>query len=473
MARIRIPFATKTDKNLSPAVSSEDLVNLYAEKEPPDAKTDVAIFGVPGILPYVAVGSGPIRGMRVMNGVLYVVSGSSLYSVTSSLIVNLLGSGIPGQSFVPMSDNGIQVILMANGALGFVYNSQTAVFAQITDPNFFPSYTVTFFDEYFLLIKIGSNEWFFSNILDGTTYNALDFESATVEPSYCLAIVNQQENALIFKQKSIETWYDTGANDNPWARIDGATIERGCAAPLSAIKEDNSVFFLGDDLVFYRLSGTQLQRVSTHAVEAAWQSFSTVFDAFCFTYTWNGHKNVVVVFPTGNSTYVFDISSGMWHRRVSYTAGAVSRGRWGGNCSVEWLGLVLIGDNFSGNIGQLSNTVYTEFGNPIIGTAVSPPVHKDRKRITQSLFELDIQSGAGVALGDKPQIALDWSNDNGQTWKAFQPWQSMGAQGEYATRLRWKKLGSFYQRYYRITVSDPVPRVIMAAYGNVSEGLDN
>lgn len=473
-ARVPIPFASQSYKNASLAVSAQDLVNLYVEKEPPDAKSQMPVFGVPGLKTFATVGTGPIRGMHVMNNVLYVVSGSSLYSLASPTVVTLLGGGILGESFVPMSDNGIQVILMANGEAGFVYNAQTSVFVQITDQNFFPSNTVTFFDEYFLLVKNDSNQWFFSNILDGTTYSALDFESAVIEPSFCLSIVNQQENALIFKQRSIETWYDTGQNNNPWARIDGATVERGCAAALTPIKEDNSVFFLGDDLVFYRLSGVNLQRVSTHAIEYQWQQYASVSDAFCFSYTWNGHKCVAVTFPTGNASWVFDISSGLWHRRVSYDANAVSRSRWAGNCSVEWIGLVLVGDNFSGKIGALSNSTYTEFGNPVIGTAVSPPIANKRNRVFQSLLELDMQTGVGVAAGQgsDPQIALDWSDDNGQTWKAFQPWQSMGKIGEYRTRVRWKKLGQFFQRYYRITISDPVPRVIMAAYGDISEGLD-
>lgn len=473
MGRVRIPFATQSYSNQSLPVSAQDLINLYSEKEPPDAKTNVALFGAPGLISFVQVGTGPIRGLRVMNNILYVVSGQSLYSVTAPLTVTLLGSGIVGGSFVPMSDNGIQIILMADGQFGFVYNSQTAVFGQITSPNFFPSNTVTFFDEYFLCVKNGSNEWFFSAILDGTTWNALDFESASVEPSFCLAIVNQQENALIFKQKSIETWYDTGANDNPWGRIDGATIERGCAASLTPIKEDNSVFFLGDDLVFYRLNGVLLQRISQHAIEHEWQTYATVSDAFCFSYTWNGHKFVNLTFPTANATWTFDISTNLWHRRVSFTSGSVSEGRWGGNCSVEWLGSVLIGDNFSNNIGQLSSSTYTEYGNPIIGTAISPPLHAQRKRLFQALFELDIQAGVGLTIGQgsAPQIMLDWSDDQGNSWKAFQPWQSMGKIGEYLTRLRWKKLGWFWQRYFRITISDPVPRVIMAAWGDVSEGI--
>src|SRR6185312_15028765 len=203
--RVPIPFATQSYKNASLAVSAQDLVNFYMEKEPPDAKSQAPIFGAPGLSTFVTVGTGPIRGLHVMNNVLYVVSGQFLYSVQRPVQVAQLGGGVIGESFVPISDNGIQIILMADGELGFVYNAQTGVFSQITDPNFFPSNTVTFFDEYFLLVKNGSNEWFFSNILDGTTYNALDFESAVVESSFCLAIVYQQENALVLKQRSIET----------------------------------------------------------------------------------------------------------------------------------------------------------------------------------------------------------------------------------------------------------------------------
>jgi hypothetical protein len=470
--RVRVPFATNSYSNESLPISAQDLINLYAEREPPDAKTDVALFGAPGLISLTQCGTGPIRGMHVMNNVLYVVSGSSFYSISAPLTVTTLASGITGGNYIPMSDNGIQVMLV-NGQFGWVYNATTATFSQVTDPNFFPSSTVTFFDEYFILVKNGSNEWFFSSILDGTTYNALDFESATVEPSFCLGIVNQQENLLIFKQKSIETWYDTGANDNPFARVDGATIERGCAAALATVKEDNSVFFLGDDLIFYRLDGVLPHRVSQHAIEQAWQKYSTVADAYCFSYTWNGHKFVVVTFPTANASWTFDISTGLWHKRISYTAGYTSLGRWGGNCSVEWLGLVLIGDNFSNNIGQLTDQVYTEYGNPILGIAISPPLHKNRKRLFMSLFELDIQAGVGVTVGqgDSPQVMLDWSDDQGNSWKAFQPWQSMGRIGAYLRRLRWKKMGWFWQRYLRITISDPVPRRIMAAWADLSEGM--
>jgi hypothetical protein len=407
-----------------------------------------------------------------MNNALFVVSGPQLYKVSSpGATPILIGSGIAGGNYVSMSNNGIQVLIV-NGVNGWVWNDQSSSFAIITSPNFFPANTCPFFDEYFVLDKIGSDEFFFSNILDGTTYDALDFETASVEPSFTQGIVNQQENLLIFKQKSIETWYDTGANDNPFARYDGATVERGCIAPLTPIKEDNSVFFLGDDLIFYRLDGVLPHRVSTHAAEQAWQTYTTTSDAFCFSYTFNGHKFVTITFPTANATWVYDIATGLLHRRVSYNATYESLGRWRGNCTTTWLGNVLIGDAFSNNVGVVSSSAYTEFGFPIIGELISPPVHQDRKRIFCSLLELDVQSGVGLTRGQgsDPQIMLSISRDGGRTWGNFEPWQSLGKQGDYQHRVRWKKLGQGRQLLFKVSISDPVPRTIIGATANISVG---
>lgn len=468
-----IQFATNAYALASLPVSAQVCQNFYAEREPPDAKTQVAVFESPGLGSFSACGSGPIRGFQVMNNALFVVSGPELYKVsTPGATPALIGTGITGGNYVPMSNNGIQVIVV-NGVNGWVWNDQTETFGIITDPNFFPANTVTFFDEYFLLDKIGSDEWFFSQILDGTTYDPLDFETASVEPSFVQAIVNQQENALIFKQKSIETWYDTGNNDNPWARYDGATVERGCIAPLTPIKEDNSVFFLGDDKIFYRLDGVLPHRVSTHATEQAWQSYSTISDAFCFSFPFDGHKFVVLTFPSANATWIFDIASGFWHTRVSFNSNYVSLGRWRGNCTTTWLGNILIGDAFSGNIGVVSGSVFTEFGLPMIGELVSPPLHKSRKRIFCSLFELDMETGIGLTAGQgsDPQIMLSISRDGGRTWGNFESWQSLGKQGEYKHRVRWKKNGQGRQMLFKVRISDPVRRNIIAASADISVGM--
>ena len=147
------------------------------------------------------------------------------------------------------------------------------------------------------------------------TYNGLAFASAEeVSPGFVLGIVNQQENLLLFCTNHMETWYDAGTPIFPFQRIDGATVERGTAAGLTAVKEDNSVFFLGDDLIFYRLDNFIPRRVSTHAEEDSWKSYTVVSDAYTFSFTYEGHKFIVLTFPSANATWIFDIATNFWHR---------------------------------------------------------------------------------------------------------------------------------------------------------------
>jgi len=51
---------------------------------------------------------------------------------------------------------------------------------------------------------------------------------------------------------------------------------------LTIIKQDEAIFFLGDDGVFYRLQGNLPIRVSTHAIEHAIAGYPDIASAFCF-----------------------------------------------------------------------------------------------------------------------------------------------------------------------------------------------
>jgi hypothetical protein len=46
----------------------------------------------------------------------------------------------------------------------------------------------------------------------------------------------------------------------------------------------------------------------------------------------------------------------------------------------------------------------------------------------------------------------------------------MGKIGEYRQRLRWNRMGSSRNRIYRVTVSDPVKRSIVAAHLDFAVG---
>jgi len=72
--------------------------------------------------------------------------------------------------------------------------------------------------------------------------------------------------------------------------------------------------------------------------------------------------------------------------------------------------------------------------------------------------------------GQDPQILLDWSDDHGRTW-SNQLSASMGKVGEYTKRVKWFRLGQSRDRIFRITISDPVKRVIISGHIEAEGGL--
>lgn len=467
----QVQFATQSYTDTSLPVGSQRLVNLYAERCPPDAKTQVAVKGSPGVVSFGSAGSGPIRGWSLMGGVLYLVSGTSLYSMSSTGAATFLGSVISGSGPVSMDNNGTQIVIV-NGVHAYEY-SVAGGFTVVNDVDFNAAKTVRFIDQRFAFDWAGTNKWFVSDTLDGTSADALAFASAESHPDNVIAIEIQHETIIVFGDTSIELWQNVGAANFPFERVPGATIDRGLASAYAIAKEDNTVFFLGEDCIFYKMPAGSITRISTHALEHEWARYAVVSDAVCYSYTFAGHKFIGLTFPTQSRTFEFDIASGLWHERQSWDLNGNPMGLWRFFCVIEAYGKTLVGDAFSGAVGYLSDTTYTELGNVMQGLAVAPSIHGDLKRMFHAGFYLDVETGVGIASGQgsSPQIMLDWSDDGGHTYTDQQEWTSLGAAGAYKTRVRWKRLGWSWDRRYRVTISDPVTRTILAAHADLMMGM--
>lgn len=460
-----ILFAVQSYKDDSLPVSSQEMINALAELEPPDAKTPVKVSGVPGISTFAMCGAGPIRGFCELKGVLYLVSFNALYSLTLGGTTTLLGVGIGGLGIVGMDTNGIEVCIV-NGSSGWIYNTLTATFTQITDGNFNAANTVAAIDNYFIFDHVSTNQFFLSPLLAGLgPYDATQFGTADAQPGRVLGVHNAYGILVVAGEHSLEPWQDTGALSFPWQRIANSTVELGIAAPFAWAEAGNQHYFLGADLIFYQLVGTSNpQRLSTHALEAAWGKYSTTADAFCHVVQHFGHKIIYVTFPTGNATFGYDVATQLWHRRASWDpSGAINR--WRANCSVfAFNSKMLIGDANSGQIGLIDQAVYTEFGNPLVLDMTAPHIDGKGAKGFMPEFQLDMETGTGIASGQgsNPQVALMYSDDGGRTFSP-ENWMPIGATGTYLTRARWTRLGSFYQRALRIKISDPVKRTIVRA----------
>lgn len=472
-----IVFATQSYQSRSLPLSAMRCVNCFLEKQPPGAKGQTPLFGTPGLTAWVTLPKGPVRGLWNFQGTLYAVSGDTLYRVNSAGGYKALGSGIAGSGVVSISDNGVQVMVV-NGQGGFLVDA-TDHFQQVQNANFYSAAKVLFFDGYFVFDRKGTNEFFVSALYDGTSYNGLGFASAEAQPGFLRAVAQNIQLLFLFAQNHIEMWYDAGTAQQPFQRYSGGVIEKGCEAPYTVINQDEALFFLGTDKVFYRLQGNTPIRVSNHAIEHAIATYAVVNDAFCFTYTLEGHKMVHLTFPTAGHSWVYDISTGLWHERESQDANGVSLGRWRGNCAFEIYDKILIGDSVDGTISILDWNNYTERGNPMQMLVHSAPIHQDRLPIFIDRLELDMQTGYGITTANPnpsgaapaPQAMLRYSKDGGVTWSRLQQWRSLGEIGEYVKRLRWLNIGRGYQFVFELTISDPVPRVLIATHGDAEVGM--
>ena len=78
--------------------------------------------------------------------------------------------------------------------------------------------------------------------------------------------------------------------------------------------------------------------------------------------------------------------------------------------------------------------------------------------------EIEMDTGVGNSDDTDPQIMLQYSDDEGNTWSA-EKWRSMGAIGEYGKRIGWNRLGGTRKsRIFRVIISSPVKRNITRAW---------
>ena len=448
------------------------MVNLFPEAVPEAGKEPGFLNRCPGLRIVATVGSGPIRGLWSHSNILYVVSGTEFYKVTTSYVATKIGD-VSGTGPVSMADNGTQLFIACNGP-SYIYNYSTLAFGQITDPDFAGAVNVGYLDGYFVFNEPNSQRVWVTALLDGTSIDPLEFASAEGSPDGLVALIVDHREAWLFGTDSTEVWYNSGDADFPLTRIQGAFNEIGCVAAYSVAKLDNGIFWLGADArgqgIVYRANGYTGQRVSTHAIEYAIQSYSTISDAVAYTYQQEGHAFYVLCFPTAGKTWVYDVSVDAWHERAGFLAGDFVRHR--GNCHANYQGLPHIGDYETGTVYVFDLSIFTDGGVTqkwLRSWRALPSGANNLKRTVHHSLQLDAETGVGLTgeavVGVNPQVMLRFSDDGGHTW-SNEKWTSLGAIGTYGTRAIWRRLGmttKLRDRVYEVSGTDPVKIVILGA----------
>jgi hypothetical protein len=467
---MKTPFLGPAYTARSTNLAFNQAINLQPEfVDSKDGREVAAFYGCPGADLIATIGAGPHRGARVAqaNGGLYVVSGNSLYSVGSTFGTNQNLLGTLGTSTGPVSMiDGATQLLIADGTTSvYVRDFSALTFTTVTLP--FNVTTLFYQDGFFLANEAGTKQWAQSNLNDGTTWNALNFSAADGQPDPIVGGIDINREAWLMKANGIEVWYNAGNVGFAFARIPGVYMEQGCAAAFSIVKYVTGPIWLGSGErgagIVWMAEGYRVQRISTHAIETAIAGYSTISDAQAWIYEDSGHTYYVLAFPTGNATWVCDLTEPghPWHQRAYFSNGAFSRHRM--NSYAFAYGREVFGDYQNGNLYAFDLNTYTDAGQTrkwLRSWRALPPNKAAEKPVAYHRLAIRGETGISTPAGTNPQVMLRWSDDGGHTYSpTFQ--QPMGVTGATALEVQFISLGSTTRetgldRLFELSGTDPV-----------------
>lgn len=470
-----------------PRASCKRLVGCFSEPEDQDAPSDdkdgpppVTLRRMEGLTTITGDGSvNAVRGMWEMAGTEYAVIGTNLYAVTPNNAV-LIGTGISGSSFVRMTDNGAcLVILVPNSSLCWTYAPNGGGFQQLTT-TFFTALGAKdcwFVDTFIVFLAVNGTTFFNddgravsgNNQITFTT--AASFSRAFGTDLFVGGAIDHRE-IVIFGSRTTEGYINVGnAVGTPFSSAPDTFMEIGAhpLAPYAIAKQDQSIFWIANDRSIRRRSGQTPTRVSNAGIEQILKKSSTSIEpltgCYALTPTIGGHPMWVLTMPAISRTVVYDCLTQKWFELSSF-----GLGYWRPLCYHNGLGLQLLGDSQSGNIGFLDPGVFTEFGQVLDCEFTTQPIFSNHDRITHRRIELVATMGEGSSQTVAPIVDLLSSDDSGVTFQSFVDPQTLGTQGEYDHRAVWFNLGQSRDRVYRFRITDPTPLFTVGVFATLEGG---
>lgn len=470
----QIYLGAESYKSQSSLSSSQRLYNCYAENTLGTSPIQTpAIFGTPGYDLWKDLGiSGQIYGYTTMNNFLYVVCGLNVYRVNVNKAATLIGTLATAPNKVMMTENGLQVTILTATGAAYYYTESTGVFAQITDSNYPLSSSICTIDGYTIVSKQESGEFYVSSNRETQTWSALDFATAEAISDNIVRVASFNRDLYIFGSNSVEIWQSTGIGTPPFQRISGVFTQQGTIARDSVVVDINGIFFLGNDNICYVMNGYQAIRISTFGIEYEISKISYTADAIAFIYTQAGHKFYCLTFPSANKTFVYDITTDLWHERGSFNPSGSAQIAWSCIYGINFNNEILVNGIDAGKIFSLKLDVYTENGQEILTEIITPLVLEKYNQFIVNNLILIMDSGVGIDEpdnGSNPKIMFSFSIDGAKTWIDRRS-GLIGKIGAYRQRINWMNLGNAREFIFKFQITDPVKRSILAAYVQTTDG---
>ncbi len=363
-------FVDGSNTERSPQAQIGRTINDFTESTQPggDAKAPKYLQGTPGIHPLLVWPDQPIRGMFSINGRAFVVGGALFGEWFSDGTIGTTYTVTNDSEPVSFCSNGTagNQIMFSSGGDGYVYNTLTNVFVQITDPDFpVPTRMVEFLNGYGLALKGGGSRSFsWSNLEDFLIWDPLDVAERSSTADNLGAMIRSHEEIWFMGGQTSQVYINNGIASEIFAPVSGVVLEFGVLGPFSVHRADNTIFWLGSSVdgwgMMNRADGYTPQRVSTFGLEQQVQMQDVPTDAVTFSFQMNGHIFVALLLPRNDRTWLFDITMNTWVEwNIWDTTHAVWLPHVAGSHVFEF-GKHYVGDRLSGAIYEMSMAFVTD-----------------------------------------------------------------------------------------------------------------
>jgi hypothetical protein len=502
---ITIPLGNKSYASPYYSIDREICQNMYHEfAQSTDAKAEYYLVKIPGLKRFGNIPvnyAGACRAMMTAgNGRTFGVFGNNMLEILSNGAKSFIGTIDTYTGVVQIAENGYQLILV-DGTNGWILNFGDNNWTKITD-EYFPGNSqatlapthVCYIDTYFIVNVPNTNEYYYSESYyqrahDNTTtdydplepngyWNPINSGKKIGKSDNIIALANCNNYLWLFGANSNEVHYDTGDfNGQLFARYEGAILNYGCNSKNSIATYANNVFWLSSDisgtLGVFTNDGLVPKRISTRGIEQIIENFSTYTDCIGYTYAQSGHAFYVMQFPTANRTFVYDLVTDRWHERTYLSKGSGALYAWKGMFATTNFSKLIMGDNATSAIYQLDPEYYQndnamDLDFNYIRCAKNTPIAFDLgKMIRYNWAQIVCNQGQGLRIntvagvGADPHVQLHYSNDMGITYLNERS-APLGKIGQTLMRSRVVGLGSGRNRVFMVTMTDPVPFILVS-----------
>lgn len=401
-----------------------------------------------GIVEFLST-SGECRGSVNWQDVAYFVTGDELIKVaqdgTKTVISTLENDGKPVAFAFSFDRLGI-----ASG--GKLYYLKDDVLAQVTDEDLGTVNDVVYLDGYF--VTTDGEFIAVAELSDPTSVNPLKYGSSEVDPDPVEGLIVNRNELYAINRYTIEVFTNVGGDFFPFARINGAHIQKGAVGRDASCVYNEAIAFVGsgrnEPPAIYIGENAQTVKLSTREIDQILSEYTEaqLQDVYVEARTDDGHKFLYVHLP--DKTLVYDsaatvaLQEPIWHILTSAVAGfSQYRARNFVWCYNKWL----CGDPTANKIGYLTQSNGSHYGQAVrweFGTMINWS-----ETGGAVIHELELIGLTGrVAFGADPRIAASYTHD-GQTWSQDRSIK-VGKIGERAKRMVWLQQGAFINwRAYR------------------------